>query len=131
MSEKMGPLHFGRNDEMVFLGRDFVEHKEYSEQTARDIDFEIHRIVMENYDRAKKIVLGNLDKLKVLAESLLERETLDAADIDILLAGGKLEKTPPVEPLSKGADPQKAQRSEEAGPSSATFPIPAPTPEKA
>ena len=79
MSEKLGPLHFGRNDEMVFLGRDFAEHKEYSEQTALEIDGEIRRIVMENYERAKKVVMSNLDKLKVLAESLLERETLDAA----------------------------------------------------
>jgi cell division protease FtsH len=101
MSEKMGPLHFGRNDEMVFLGRDFAQHKEYSEQTSLEIDSEIKRIVMENYDRAKKIVLSNLDKLKVLAEALLERETLDAADIDVLFAGGKLAPMPPVADLSQ------------------------------
>ena len=134
MSEKLGPLHFGRNDEMVFLGRDFAEHKEYSEQTAREIDGEIRRIVMENYDRAKKVVMSNLDKLKVLAESLLEHETLDAAQIDILFAGGKLDATPPVATfpsLSKSSDQMKAQRPEGAGTSSANYPIPSPTPEKA
>jgi cell division protease FtsH len=117
---------------MVFLGRDFVEHKEYSEQTAREIDGEIRRIVMENYERAKQIVLGNLDKLKLLAEALLERETLDAADIDILLAGGKLDRTPEVAPspgLSKSSDQPRTQREEAAA---GKFPpIPSPTPEKA
>jgi cell division protease FtsH len=131
MSEKMGPLHFGRNDEMVFLGRDFVEHKEYSEQTAREIDAEIRRIVMENYERAKKIVVNNLDKLKLLAEALLEKETLDASDIDVVLSGGKLDNTPAVATfpsLSKSSEKLKAQRPESSG----SFPpIPSPTPEKA
>ncbi|MBN2573792.1 MAG: ATP-dependent zinc metalloprotease FtsH [Deltaproteobacteria bacterium] len=130
MSEKLGPLHFGRNDEMVFLGRDFVEHKEYSEQTAREIDGEIRRIVTENYERAKQTVLGNLDKLKLIAEALLERETLDGVEIDTLLAGGKLEQTPPVISIpdaAKTAEETKAQKAEGTG----GFPLPQPTPEKA
>ena len=134
MSEKMGPLNFSRNDEMVFLGRDFAQHKEYSEQTALEIDSEIKRIVIENYERAKKIVLSNLDKLKVLAEALLERETLDAADIDVLFTGGKLDNTPPVTTfpsLSKSSEQLKAQRPEGSGTSSANYPIVPPTPEKA
>jgi len=131
MSEKIGPLHFGRNDEMVFLGRDFAEHKEYSEETARQIDAEIRRIVTENYERAKKIVQSNLDKLKLIAEALLERETLDGAEIDVLLAGGKLDATPQVTTfpsLSKSSEQLEKQRTEEA---KVGFPIPAPTPEKA
>ena len=132
MSEKLGPLHFGRNDEMVFLGRDFVEHKEYSEQTAREIDAEIRRIVMENCEQAKKIVLGNLDKLRLIADALLERETLDGSEIDLLLAGGKLERTPPAVVVAdassaKSAAPAKSQEGSPGG----AFPIPAPTPEKA
>jgi len=87
MSEKIGPLHFGRNEEMVFLGRDFAEHKEYSEQTAEDIDAEVRRIVTENLDRAKLVITGNMDKLNVLAEALLEYETIDGAEIDVLFAG--------------------------------------------
>jgi cell division protease FtsH len=133
MSDKLGPLHFGRNDEMVFLGRDFVEHKEYSEQTAQEIDSEIRRIVMENYQRAKSIVIENLDKLKLIAEALLERETLDGAEIDVLLAGGRLEATPTPVTLpnvAKTADPAKVQRAEGATPSG-SYPIPSPTPEKA
>jgi cell division protease FtsH len=130
MSEKIGPLHFGRNDEMIFLGRDFVEHKEYSEQTAREIDAEIRRIVTENYERAKQVVLANLDKLKLIAEALLERETLDGSEID-LLAGGKLDATPQVTTfpsLSKSSEQLEAQRAAEA---KVGFPIPSPTPEKA
>jgi cell division protease FtsH len=94
MSEKIGPLHFGRNEEQVFLGRDFAEHKEYSEQTAVDIDAEVRRIVTDNHERAKKTISDNQEKLKVLAEALLEFETLDGAEIDVLFAGGKLDRTP-------------------------------------
>jgi cell division protease FtsH len=129
MSEKLGPLHFGRNDEMVFLGRDFVEHKEYSEQTAREIDGEIRRIVTENYERAKQIVLANLEKLKLLAEALLERETLDGAEIDVLLSGGKLEPTP--RPITTSPVPGKEVESAQGTRADGAFPLPAPTPEKA
>jgi cell division protease FtsH len=131
MSGKLGPLHFGRNDEMVFLGRDFAEHQEYSEETSRQIDGEIRRIVTENYERAKQIVTNNLDKLKLIAEALLERETLDGAEIDTLLAGGVLDKTPPVTTfpaLSKSSEQLEAQRAAEG---KSGFPLPSPTPEKA
>ena len=129
MSDTIGPLHFGRNDEMVFLGRDFAEHKEYSEQTAREIDSEIRRIVMENYERAKKIVTENLDKLRAIAEALLERETLDGAEIDVVMAGGKLEKTPP--PVAVPSPIKNAGQPKPAESPSGGFPIPSPTPEKA
>jgi cell division protease FtsH len=134
MSEKIGPLHFGRNDEMVFLGRDFAEHKEYSEQTALEIDAEIRRIVMANYDRARKAVSANLDKLKLIAEALLERETLDGAEIDVLLSGGKLDQTPEVTTfpsLSKSSEMLKSQRPDSAENKGGGFPLPSPTPEKA
>jgi cell division protease FtsH len=88
---------------------------------------------MENYDRAKKIVLSNLDKLKVLAEALLERETLDAADIDVLFAGGTLAPMPPVAAfpgLSRNSEQAKGQRPEGAA-TSASYPIVPPAPEKA
>jgi cell division protease FtsH len=131
MSEKMGPLHFGRRDEMVFLGRDFVEHKEYSEQTAVEIDTEIRRIVTTNYDRARKIVSENLDKLKLIADALLERETLDGNDIDVLLSGRLIiDRTPPVAPFPTLApEASKATRTE----TSAAPPVllPPPTPGKA
>ena len=89
MSEKLGPLHFGKREGEVFLGRDFGDAgKDYSEQTAIEIDAEVRTIVTANYDRAKKVVMENLDKLKVLAEALLEYETVDGAEIDTIFAGG-------------------------------------------
>jgi cell division protease FtsH len=94
MSDKLGPLHFGKREAEVFLGRDFGDAgKEYSEQTAVEIDHEIRTIVTANYERAKKAVMENLDKLKVLAEALLEYETVDGAEIDTLFSGGRLNRT--------------------------------------
>ena len=96
MSVKLGPLHFGKREGEVFLGRDFGDtSKDYSEQTAVDIDAEIRAIVSTNYDRAKKVILENLDKLKALAEALLEHETIDGAEIDIIFSGQKLERKMP------------------------------------
>jgi cell division protease FtsH len=94
MSEKLGPLHFGRREEMVFLGRDFAEQKDYSEQTAIEIDAEVRRIVTDNHERARKVVLEHLEKLKILAEALLEYETLEGAEIDLLFAGKDLNRQP-------------------------------------
>jgi cell division protease FtsH len=130
MSEKIGPLHFGRNEEMVFLGRDFAEHKEYSEQTAVDIDAEVRRIVTANLERAKQVITGNLDKLNVLAEALLEYETLDGAEIDVLFAGGKLDRarTAPLPVAGQDGGEQKQAR---PGQRPGLFPRPLPDPEKA
>jgi cell division protease FtsH len=127
MSEKIGPLRFGRNEEMVFLGRDFAEHKEYSEQTAVDIDAEVRRIVTENHNRAKQVITANLDKLNVLAETLLEYETLDGAEIDILFAGGKLDKPPTGTSARTKNESQPGKPEQRAG----VFPRPLPNPEKA
>src|SRR3954463_16438990 len=85
MSEKLGPLHFGKREGEVFLGRDFGDSgKEYSEDTAVQIDGEVRKIVTANYERAKKVVVDNVDKLKMLAEALLEYETVDGVEIDTL-----------------------------------------------
>jgi len=93
MSDKLGPLNFGRREEPIFLGRDFSElQKDYSEQTAIEIDSEVHRIVSENHARAKKVIVDNLDKLRVLAEALLEYETLEGSEIDTLFAGKRLDR---------------------------------------
>ncbi len=91
MSEKLGPLSFGKRGEEVFLGRDFVLHKDYSEETARKIDEEVERIVRECYERAKSILQKNMDKLHRLAEALLEKEVLDGKEIDEILFGGEKE----------------------------------------
>jgi cell division protease FtsH len=87
MSEKMGPLQFGKREEMVFLGREIAQHQDYSEHTAMEIDREVRRIVMENYERAKDLVLRRLEALRHLAEALLEREVLDGHEIDAIVKG--------------------------------------------
>jgi cell division protease FtsH len=67
----------------------------YSEQTAREIDSEVRRIVNEQYERSKKILLERREGLDKIAEALLEHETLDLADVDNLLAGGSITRAPP------------------------------------
>jgi len=85
MSEKLGPLTFGKKDEHIFLGKEIARHKDYSEKTAIDIDEEVKRIVIEAYDTSKNLVTENLDLLDKLAKSLLEKETMDGAEIDALI----------------------------------------------
>ena len=81
----MGPLTFGRRDEQVFLGKELAVHQDYSEKTAIEIDQAVHDIVMECYKKASDILETNLDGLKLLADALLERETLVTEEIDEIL----------------------------------------------
>jgi len=85
MSEKLGPLTFGKKDEQIFIGREIAKHKDYSEKTAVDIDEEVKRIVIEAYDISKKLLTENQDLLDALASALLEKETMDGAEIDALI----------------------------------------------
>ncbi|MDX2014260.1 MAG: ATP-dependent zinc metalloprotease FtsH [Myxococcaceae bacterium] len=95
MSEKLGPLAFGEREGEVFLGRDFASRPDYSEETARQIDMEVRGIVMGAYERAKKLLSENMDALKRIAEALVEYETIDANDLDTLIAGGALSREKP------------------------------------
>ncbi len=97
MSEKMGPLAFGKSDGEVFLGRDFNSARDYSEDTARQIDAEVRGIVMGCYENGKRLLTEHLEGLKRVADALVEYETLDAEDVNILLQGGQLtrERPPP------------------------------------
>lgn len=85
MSDKLGPLTFGKKDEHIFLGRELAKHKDYSEKTAEGIDDEVRRIVTEAYKRAKKLVEENYDLLDAIAQALLERETIEGSDIDKIM----------------------------------------------
>jgi cell division protease FtsH len=87
MSEKLGPLTFGKKDEQIFLGREIARHKDYSEKTAEEIDDEVKRIVTEAYHKAKDILKENRGLLDKLAMALLERETIDGNDIDVIIEG--------------------------------------------
>ncbi|WP_456324702.1 ATP-dependent zinc metalloprotease FtsH [Desulfonauticus submarinus] len=91
MSDNLGPLAWGDNSQEVFLGRDLVHHKDYSEETARQIDAEVKRVVLKAYQRARKILEENLNKLHDLANALLERETLTGEEVDKILKGEPLQ----------------------------------------
>ena len=106
MSEKLGPLTYGRKDEMVFLGRDFVQSKDFSDTTAQVIDQEVRRIVSECHERARSIIQANRETLERLAAALLKKEVLDGPEIEDIIQGKnsvpdsggdqKDESTPPV-----------------------------------
>src|SRR3989338_11489335 len=81
MSEKLGNLTFGHPQEHIFLGRDIIEEKNYSDQTAFLIDQEVRRIIDECYARAKAELLKHNDKLKLLAGTLLEKEVMDVSEV--------------------------------------------------
>jgi cell division protease FtsH len=88
MSDKLGPLTFGKREEQIFLGKEFTKHKDYSEKTAEEIDDEIKSIVAERYEYAKRLLLDNKTILTNVAKALLERETLNAAEIDKIVRNG-------------------------------------------
>jgi cell division protease FtsH len=93
MSEKLGPLTFGKKDEHIFLGKEIARHKDYSERTAIDIDEEIKKIVLDAYNTSKKLVTENLDLLEALAKSLLEKETMDGDEIESLIREAESKRT--------------------------------------
>jgi cell division protease FtsH len=94
----LGPLTFGKKEEQIFLGRELAQHRDFSEETARQIDAEVRRFVNDGYDSAKKLIEENRDKLARIAEALLEREVLDAAELKLILEG---------KPLPARVPPQK------------------------
>ena len=96
MSEKLGNVLYGEAQEYVFLGRDMMRTKDYSEATAQDIDAEVKRIVDGAFQTAKKMIEDNRDKLEMVANSLLEYETLDGAQVEDIVRTGTF--TPPPKP---------------------------------
>ena len=85
MSDKLDKLAFGQHNHPMFLGRDIFEQKNYSEETARKIDEEVHALVHESYERAKKLLLDYREKLDLLANRLIEKEVLDIEEARVLL----------------------------------------------
>jgi cell division protease FtsH len=90
MSEKLGPISMTEGEGEVFLGRDMMSHKNYSEETAQIIDAEIKRIVTQGHSKAKELLEENLDTLHRLAAALLERETLTGKEVDLIMEGKEL-----------------------------------------
>jgi len=93
MSEKLGPLSYGKKEESIFLGRDYAQRtQDYSEQTAQEIDQEVRAIVQNQYVRVKDLLTKDRARLQLLADALIERETLDSQEIAAVLEGRELPK---------------------------------------
>ncbi|MEW5691955.1 MAG: ATP-dependent zinc metalloprotease FtsH [Candidatus Hydrogenedentota bacterium] len=90
MSDKMGPRSYGKREEHIFLGREITRERDFSEQTALEIDKEVSKIVKECYEETKKLLLENRDKLDKIARMLIEREVLDGNEVDLLMEGKEL-----------------------------------------
>jgi cell division protease FtsH len=120
MSEALGPMVYGENEGEVFLGRSITTHKNVSEATMQQVDAEIRRIIDQQYKLARKLLEDNREKVEVMAKALLEWETLDADQLDDIMAG-----RPPRPPKPPAVQPQPPR---DSGPS-ATVPTAAPAPE--
>ena len=117
MSDLMGTRVYGENESEIFLGRDVTTHKNLSNSTAELVDKEIRRIVDEQYSRARKIIEENKDKMEIMAKALLEWETLDAEQIDDIMAGK--DPQPPAEISSgkgSGKDDSSSDKSDKKNP---------------
>jgi cell division protease FtsH len=101
MSEKLGMVQYGENNEFIFLGREMIRSKEYSERTAQGIDGEVKRIIDENYQRARSVIEQHRDRLELIANALLEYETLEGTQVEEIVRTGRFTPpgpTPDVEP---------------------------------
>ncbi|MGD0734766.1 MAG: ATP-dependent zinc metalloprotease FtsH [Terracidiphilus sp.] len=103
---RLGPLTFGKKEEQIFLGREIAQHRDFSEETARQIDLEVRRLIDEAYQSAHAIVESHADAMHRIAAALLERETIDAEEVKMLIEGKEL---PPLRsvlasPTDKGGD---------------------------
>lgn len=94
MSEELGPINYGSDEENVFMGRDFGQTRNYSEEVAAEIDREMQRIIGEAYEQATTLIAENLDKLLAVSDALLERETLSGEEFEMIFQG---EELPPME----------------------------------
>jgi len=106
MSDRLGPITFGKKEEEIFLGREIAKHRDYSEKTAVEIDYEVRRIIEAAGKRAEDLIRRHVDKLHALANALLEREILDGSEIEAILAGKKLK--PIVKPKNAKSDIEKS-----------------------
>jgi len=114
MSE-LGPLAYGKKEEAIFLGREIAQHRDYSEDTAIQIDREVKKIVNKSYDRARYTLETNRDTLERIAQALLVREVLDANEVKLLIEGKQLPdkpRTPLVAPPAPATEPKPVGRPE-------------------
>ena len=124
MSERLGPLTFGGQEEQIFLGRDIVQHKDYSEATAVLIDDELKRLAREAYERAEKVIGENREALRRVAEALLEYEVLDGVEVASLVQGTPVAALRPVRrPVPESETPAPRPAAETARSDRPTAPL--------
>jgi len=116
MSELLGPLSYAQGEEHIFLGREIAQHKDYSEETAKNIDKEVTRLITESYDKAKTILNKNIDILHKLSDLLLEKETVLGSELDDLIRTMR----PGIELNTPDSEEQDEGKSDEAAPSEET-----------
>ena len=114
---RLGPLTFGKKEEQIFLGREIAQHRDFSEETARQIDLEVRRLIDEAYQSAHTIIEANKDPMHRIAAALLERETIDAEEVKMLIEGKTL---PPLRsilasPSDTEGPPQQVLKPESRG----------------
>src|SRR5947208_15193283 len=109
MSDAMGPLTFGKKEEQIFLGREIAQHQDYSEDTALKIDQEVKHFVTDNYQRSHKLLTASKETLVKIADALLAREVLDAAQVTRLVSGQLLDEPQPVAPRAAVGDEDEAR----------------------
>jgi cell division protease FtsH len=95
MSDKLGMVQYGHDSDHVYMGRDMVQRQDYSEFTAQEIDTEVKRIINEAYQRAKSLIEAHRDKLEIIANALLEFESLDGEQVKQIVATGTFTPPPP------------------------------------
>jgi cell division protease FtsH len=126
----LGPVAYGDNHDTVFLGRDITRNENVSEETARQIDHEIHRIIDEQYTRAKQIIGDRRPALDKIAEALLEHETIDGKHVLEILQFGEIRSpfAPMPPPLDKPGSKSAPEKQDSSEPIGSGGPAPAPTP---
>ncbi len=117
---RLGPLTFGKKEEQIFLGREIAQHRDFSEETARQIDQEVRRLIDEAYQAAHTVLESNQDAMHRIAAALLERETIDSEELKLLIEGKEL---PPLRsslasPSDTGSGSQQVLKPESRGPGS-------------
>jgi cell division protease FtsH len=118
MSEELGPIAYDESSEQIFLGRDYTRRQTHSEKTLQAIDAEVKRIINEQLARAREILDENKDKVETMTAALLERESLERSEVDLIMRGEPLpepEITLPPSSAPVGGDHEKSAAASEEG----------------
>jgi len=126
MSKDMGPQTYGRNEDMTFLGREITRTQDYSEETAKRIDDEVNVLLRTSYEQARQIITEQREKLEMIANLLLERETLDGRDVEEIVKHGRLLSEEEREKIDKAREEADKAKIKDTGVVHDTTPPPLP-----